>query len=489
MTTVQQCSFLNAVYRKMNGIVCFRSALCVSFVFGVLELFGGTPRDIVVQVLQFKQSPTTNIVEVQYSFSDNSVVVELTPDGYLGYLNGEIIVETEGKLSPPLTWFSLVQRKQRAAQSVSFYTGFQRLEIPHGNHTMMFRFSDSLAPSEVYLKSFALTVEPFPNSISMSDAFLFQPKNQLSAQLPELMRNGTFIEPNPRNEVVGADPIAGVCFELYNAKTFGLTQLSVALQVVDNVDREVFSEFIPIEITSDALMFNYGMSCIGVASGVYSLKVRVMDADRKKSYCSKSCKFYLLNPTEPIKSQDFAAEDDQFFLSEWSSMSEERTELELQLISIIASGAEREKASTLKDNRTKQRFLFNFWRIRDPNTETAINERYDDFKKMYERAQKFFTPGTTGQGWKTDRGTILMRYGVPTQVNLFNQAIDTKPYEEWFYQNVQGGVYFYFVDWQLNNTFPLVHSTMFGQIRDENWFNRWAKAYSPDPNPVRMNGN
>ena len=111
------------------------------------------------------------------------------------------------------------------------------------------------------------------------------------------------------------------------------------------------------------------------------------------------------------------------------------------------------------------------------------NERLDEFREMYKRAQTFYSSAAFRNGWKTDRGQALLRFGQPTQVEQFIQSIDAKPYEIWFYQHIQGGVYFYFVDWQLQQNHRLVHSTMIGQVREPNWYNLYAKAFSPVPNP------
>jgi hypothetical protein len=36
----------------------------------------------------------------------------------------------------------------------------------------------------------------------------------------------------------------------------------------------------------------------------------------------------------------------------------------------------------------------------------------------------------------------------------------------------------------MQQNYKLVHSTMLGQISQPNWFNLFARAYSPNPNPV-----
>jgi hypothetical protein len=77
----------------------------------------------------------------------------------------------------------------------------------------------------------------------------------------------------------------------------------------------------------------------------------------------------------------------------------------------------------------------------------------------------------------------MLKYGRPTQIEQFIQNTDTKPYEIWFYQHIQGGAYFYFVDITLQQNLKLVHSTVIGNVNQPNWFNLYAKAYEPNPNP------
>jgi GWxTD domain-containing protein len=219
---------------------------------------------------------------------------------------------------------------------------------------------------------------------------------------------------------------------------------------------------------------------------VYDLTVSVKSKDLQTTYASRTERFYILNPELPPEGELLLSEDQRFFASEWSQKTGDQLELELELARVIASNAEKTTMEGLESNRAKQRFLFKFWDSRDPDPSTLSNERLDDFRKMYQRAQAFYTSAMVRDGWRTDRGVTLLKYGLPTQIEQFIQTMDTKPYEIWFYQGVQGGAYFYFVDWQVMQNHKLVHCTVIGEVKDDNWFNRWARAFSPDPNPVHQ---
>jgi hypothetical protein len=53
-----------------------------------------------------------------------------------------------------------------------------------------------------------------------------------------------------------------------------------------------------------------------------------------------------------------------------------------------------------------------------------------------------------------------------------------RPYESWFYAEIQGGVYFHFVDVRDINNHILVHSTAINEPRNDNWFNEFVNTDS-----------
>jgi hypothetical protein len=53
-----------------------------------------------------------------------------------------------------------------------------------------------------------------------------------------------------------------------------------------------------------------------------------------------------------------------------------------------------------------------------------------------------------------------------------------RPYEIWFYAEIQGGATFNFVDMKDINNHILVHSTAIGELRNDNWYNEFANTDS-----------
>jgi hypothetical protein len=65
-----------------------------------------------------------------------------------------------------------------------------------------------------------------------------------------------------------------------------------------------------------------------------------------------------------------------------------------------------------------------------------------------------------------------MTYGEPSEIERFPNETESKPYEIWYYHELEGGVKFVFADLSGYSDYQLVHSTMRGELQDENWQSR-----------------
>lgn len=117
---------------------------------------------------------------------------------------------------------------------------------------------------------------------------------------------------------------------------------------------------------------------------------------------------------------------------------------------IIMTEEELKIYSMLPDKKSKQEFIEDFWKIRDPNPGTEENEAKAEFERRIEYANVWFDPfkpGTeynSGHGWNTDRGRMYLVFGDPDelvfggQTDMWiggrNRASDSKyGMERWYY--------------------------------------------------------
>ena len=438
--------------------------------------------DVVVDVVQFRGEGASTRWEFQYSFADTALRYVIAPSGFQAEMLCRINVVSAIGDTLRDEWIASAASTVQKPLHQRFYAGVRSLQLAPGNYKVTFNARDMHDDARVLTSTFSSTVQAFTYKPSMSDVMFVMPRALGSDA--RFDRNGESAQPNPRHEIIGRDP--SICFyaEIYNARRANLDTFALEFQVLDHVREEQLVTYLREIGTSDGLVVREEIPAGALRSGVYTLRTRMLSKDLVTVYDTKEERVFILNPELPPEGKLLVTEDEQFQASEWSVVTDERLEHELELSNVLASRAEMSIRASCTDTRSKQRYLFKFWRQRDPDLSTFANERLDDFRAMYKRAQSFYGNPTFRNGWKTDRGQTLLRYGIPTQVEQFIQTIDTKPYEIWFYQGIQGGVHFYFVDMNLQQNHRLVHSTMIGQIREPNWYNLYCKAFEPNPIPL-----
>lgn len=128
----------------------------------------------------------------------------------------------------------------------------------------------------------------------------------------------------------------------------------------------------------------------------------------------------------------------------------------------------------------KKQIILHFWDKRDRNPQTPLNEEQVKFEQRLQYVNQQYST-QRAQGWKSDFGRVYLIYGQPSEIERFPSALENKPYQIWHYNEIEGGVKFYFVDKTGFGSFELVHSTARNELQDVNW-ERWISPYSTNPN-------
>jgi GWxTD domain-containing protein len=116
----------------------------------------------------------------------------------------------------------------------------------------------------------------------------------------------------------------------------------------------------------------------------------------------------------------------------------------------------------------KKRFIEEFWKKRDPTPETPINEfKIEHYRRIGYANLHFSRTQEANDGWHTDMGRIYILYGEPSEIERHPLTQEEKAWEQWNYNELQGGVYFIFVDEDGYGVYRLVHSNLRGEVKDE----------------------
>ncbi len=215
----------------------------------------------------------------------------------------------------------------------------------------------------------------------------------------------------------------------------------------------------------DVLVGSFDLSAL--PSGSYFVKVAVLDANNQ-SLVEQSRKFFVFNPD--VERPPVIGAEVNFETSEFASMSVEEVERAFDLIGVIANNRERRRIKSIEDQAERRRFLYDFWDKRDPNPATRENEFRDEYYRRVQFAEERYS-SSIGQGWRSDRGHIILRYGMPSAVDPHMYDRGVAPYEVWQYNNIQGQgqAVFIFADTQGFGEFEQVHSTVSGEPQSPNW--------------------
>jgi GWxTD domain-containing protein len=117
---------------------------------------------------------------------------------------------------------------------------------------------------------------------------------------------------------------------------------------------------------------------------------------------------------------------------------------------------------------SKRRFLTEFWGRRPP----GLREEYLS-RVSYANAQLRVIGR---EGYRTDRGRVFIVYGPPDDYDRHPNEPGARPYEQWTYHDIQGGVIFVFVQRVSGGQYELVHSTHRNELHDDLWYQHYAQT-------------
>ncbi len=201
-------------------------------------------------------------------------------------------------------------------------------------------------------------------------------------------------------------------------------------------------------------------------SGVFLCNFSILDP-LGKVLDSISRKFFIYNPSQVAAVGSGALQDDGS-LGVFAEIDEAALDLEFKYIQYILRKEGKEFYNSLSGVDAKRKFLKTFWDKNNTNPVSKVNDFRLSYLQRVEDANERFK-GLGREGWRTDRGRVFILYGEPSEIDWNRSTTASKPFEIWNYFNLESGVEFVFVDITGFNSFRLVHSTLTGGVRNENW--------------------
>ena len=225
--------------------------------------------------------------------------------------------------------------------------------------------------------------------------------------------------------------------------------------------------------TPDVLVGSFALDAL--PTGTYFVHVVLLD-ESNEAQGEQAQKFFVYNPA--VTAAETVELELSFESSQYVSMPEDEVESAMQVIRIIATDQEDRRIRQIKELDERRRFLMDFWKVRDPSPATTENEEFDEFYTRLLYANERYSVRSK-EGWDTDRGRALIKYGAPSAIEPHLYERDLKPYELWTYHNISGAgqAIFVFADLDGFGEFQLIHSTVAGERKLVNWRQELRSSY------------
>ncbi len=200
-------------------------------------------------------------------------------------------------------------------------------------------------------------------------------------------------------------------------------------------------------------------------SGSFLFSAAIIAADGTVK-ADKEKKFYVFSSTAAAVELN---KPDGFLTSEYAAMPIKQVDDEFEKMQYVLTDKQIDYYEELRAPEDKRKFIYNFWVAKDANPKTPVLETKNAYFKRVNEANQNFEESFK-EGWRSDRGRIYILYGKPDDIERFPFQTETKSYEIWKYDAVEGGGECDFVELQpMTGVYWLVNSTFRNELSNQNW--------------------
>lgn len=423
---------------------------------------------------QFGYDSTSNFVEFYYVFEQSKLLpINKNDKSFVeAFLKITIIDSASNDTIINNRWIVQHELTSQSNSSQSL-VGVISFIIPKGVYKCSLEGSDINFPSNRKSIDEFLRINPFrKQDLSISDIQLASKMIQGSDNTNSIFYKNSFeIIPIPNLVFSENQPVLFFYTEIYNLKDKSYLIENFRLnEIILNSRGKIVSRKDKVLSRKTDTRVEVGSFVLSkFPTDTYTLIVSIIDTLNNVGVNS-SKRFFVYNPNVIDSDTSFATLK-PILSSTFGAMSEEELDDIFAKSKYIASSGEIDKYNKLKGEESKREFLFDFWNTRDNNPATTENEYFYDYLKRIELSNQRYN-SMQKQGWKTDRGRVYIIYGEPSEIERYPNQIESRPYEIWHYNDIEGGIFFIFADLTGFSEYTLVHSTKRGELRDDNWGRR-----------------
>lgn len=461
---------------KHRGLIILTIAVAGAFFRGPgTAAVSAEPVTLSLDAVSFRYDADSALVEAAFSIPRRQAVYVRTPEGVYQWSGVFGLAVRSGDST-------VTERQWRSQNTLSDTAGVRedldftdviRILLKPGSYRAVLTFRDDQARDRTAETAAELIVPDYPDDRPCLSQIRLASKVTANFQEREhpFFKNSLQVVPNPKPVFSEESPFLYFYAELYGlaglAADSGYT-LETVVQTrsgasVPDVEPGRRTRTAPAESAVE-----WGAVRVGsLPGGSYRLAARLLNR-AGETLDERTVPFFVYRPGEDASVDPAATALQLYLASEFGGMGEAELDAEFERANYLMRKNERKEFKGLTDTAAKGRWLFEFWRKLDSEPRTLVNETRLDYLRRIQTANERYR-SFREEGWKTDRGRVFLLYGDPTSSMAYPNEQGMRPYEVWYYDELESGVQFVFVDFNMDREYRLVHSNKRGEIANKSW--------------------
>ena len=426
----------------------------------------GLPFFVDTATFKSLEDPEKSYVEIYFLLSSKSLHFESGSDGYAADLQFDAVItgkDSSERWSRQWQKSVLVDSEEQLQKGSSIFDIVGLLLEPdfYDLHISLTDQGDKKAS----LVSGELYVPAFPgDQLALSQLELALDIVAAEEQ-GDFVKNGVRVLPNPMR-TYGLDvPVLYYYAEIYGLQTGPDADSTYSIrQDILNSAGQVIKSYPPAEKKKpgNSAVEVGGINVVGLSPDTYFLRLMISDQHTGEEVSNQ--RWFRVT----------APDMETLAPAERTALTEEEAGYRANLIRYVASDEDLKVYAGLSLE-GKARFLEEFWRQRDPDPATPLNEFRREHMRRWNYANEHFSQFQQGDGWKTDQGRVYIVYGPPDDIERYPSDITRVAWERWHYYSQEGGIEFIFADLSGFDDYVLIHSTAKSEFRDPSWTDKIAR--------------
>ena len=429
------------------------------------------------QHFTFQNRAGAAYIETYFSFLSTEIQYETLAENAF---QGSVLIELSLKKGQEIIHFDKYLFKTPVLTDTlqaQYFLDKQIYALNHGEFELELKLQDPLSGNAPLTSTATLGINCKENKIAFSDLMVLDSYELASTQsvlnksgyelIPSLDQGAYFLD--------DADKRLDFYIEWYNTQKDSSTHNGYLLHyyIENEQSHKPITGFNTIKRkTKDKQRaFLGGFDLTELPSGNYNLVVALLDKEGV-GQVQKRVFFQRRNSATVMKPQDYASLNSNSSFVDSFIVVEQLAEYISALFPVATQREWAYATNQLKnwDLEQMKQFFYGFWYNRNPIDPERV---WLEYLKAVNKANEMY--GTIAvKGFATNRGRVYLQYGTPDYIENSVHENYTLPYQIWTYYKIekQTNEIFIFVENALGtNDYELIHSTMQGEKRNDNWRN------------------